>query len=384
MLTYFFYFYILFIGIFYTVYSFLNVYRWNKLKDYNYENQDNKIFFSIIISIRNEAENIENCIASILKQNYPTSSFEIIIVDDYSSDNSIDLIKNFKSENIHVLHLSDYISADYKGGFKKKAIEFGIKNSKGSWIITTDGDVVAEKSWLATINSYIYQNNSKMISGPVLFMNPKSIFERFQCLDFAGMMLITGAGYTYSNPFLCNGANLAFEKSAFYELGGYDGNENIPSGDDLFLLEKIKTKFPNQVHFLKTTSALIYTFPKTTTSSYIHQRLRWGTKTTKLKDKSILFTLGLIWLNCFNICLGVIIFPFISLNFFILILIVWVLKLVADNFLLSRSTKFWKVESFMKTFLFSELYHTFFTAFIGLLGIFSKKTDWKSREINLN
>lgn len=362
----------------------MNIYYWRKLPIFVNYPIDNQHFFSIIISVRNEENSIYDCIESLLNQNYPNDKFEIIVVNDFSTDQTIEILQKFLEPNLMILNLSDFIPANYNGGFKKKAIEIGINKSKGNWIITTDGDVVASENWLMTINAFIQSNNTKLITGPVLFEVNKSSLERFQALDFTGMMLITAAGYAQEKPLLCNGANLTFNKSVFYEVGGYSGNEHIPSGDDLFLLEKIKDIYPNEVHFLKTDNSLIYTKPKSNISDYVQQRLRWGTKTTKLKDKTTIITLGLIWLNCFNITFGLLLTPFINSQLWSIILIIGLLKTIIDYILLYNSTAFWKNRALLKGFIISELYHTFFTSLIGLMGIFSKKVSWKSRTIKLD
>jgi len=375
---------LLLIGFFYFGYSILNIFYWKKLPKFEFKPVDNQHFFSIIISARNEESSIYDCLQSIFNQNYPVDKFEIIVINDFSTDQTLQILQKFSTENLVILNLSDYISGNYEGGYKKKAIEIGINKSKGNWIITTDGDVVASENWLMTINAFIQSNNTKLLTGPVLFEPTYSILERFQALDFTGMMLITAAGYANGNPILCNGANLTFSKSVFYEVGGYDGNEQIPSGDDLFLLEKIKKIYPSEVHFLKTSSALIYTKPKSKISEYVQQRLRWGTKTTKLKDKSTIITLGLIWLNCLNFTLGLFLAPFISFQLWAIVVFVGSLKAIIDYVLLYNSTTFWKKRKLLRGFIISEFYHTFFTAIIGLLGLFSKKATWKSRTIRLD
>jgi len=183
---------------------------WHSIPDFIIP--ENKIpsgntFISVIVAARNEEKNIGKLITAIQKQNYPSSLFELIIVDDHSTDKTADIIKPYLNDQIHLipLRLADKATI----AFKKAAIDIGIKNSKGDLIITTDADCNMSENWLSTIAGFYELHHPKMIVMPVVIKNNHSFLGRFQTLDFMSLQGITGAAVHKKIHGMCNGANLA-------------------------------------------------------------------------------------------------------------------------------------------------------------------------------
>ena len=126
--------------------------------------------FSIIIPARNEEENIEACIQSILNNNYPKHLFEIIIADDFSTDATPDIVHRLQTEfsNIHIISLKNIITENINS-YKKRAIELAIAQSKYEWIITTDADCIVPQNWLSLFDAYIQKNERVFVAAPVMF-----------------------------------------------------------------------------------------------------------------------------------------------------------------------------------------------------------------------
>ncbi|MFZ0454602.1 MAG: glycosyltransferase, partial [Ignavibacteriaceae bacterium] len=140
-------------------------------------------FISIIIPFRNEEDNILLNLKSIESQNYPQKQFEVIYVDDSSTDNSLEILKSsIKNENIKVFSLPENPGETAR---KKRAVNFGIENSRGEIIVTTDADSFASPDWLVNLLSAL-DNKTGFISGPVEFIDDKSIFAELQQIEFAG------------------------------------------------------------------------------------------------------------------------------------------------------------------------------------------------------
>ena len=336
---------------------------------------------SVLIPARNESDNIQQCISSILLQKYPNHLFEIIVIDDHSTDDTAALVQGFQESNVKVLFLKDYVKNrnDLKS-FKKKAIEIAISKASGNLIVTTDADCIVPSDWLNLIVSFYEKNQYKFIAAPVNFHNENSLFEKFQSLDFLGMMGVTGAGIYKRFMNMCNGANLAYEKNAFYEVNGFEGIDEIASGDDMLLMQKMAKQFPNKIAFLKNQKATVLTKAMPDLKSFTQQRIRWASKSGSYQEFQILIILALVFFFCVSIVI----------NFFLLFFfkeILWIfliqffIKLIIDFFFLNQMCVFFKRKDLMKIFVPAQIFHIIYIAVIGFLGNVKKEYNWKGRKV---
>lgn len=335
-----------------------------------------KTTFSIIIPFRNEAERLPILLQSIVKLDYPKDFFEIIFVDDFSEDNSVEIIKEFFSNlqtNIRIIKNNRISNSP-----KKDAITTAMKQTRYNWIVTTDADCKLPEKWLETFDSFIQKEHPNMVVGGVNYEIENSFLQRFQLLDFLSLQGTTIGGFGLKNPFLCNGANLAYRKNIFELLKGFDGNNHIASGDDVFLFEKF-LKFDNQmVHFLKSNDAMVTTFPVQNWKDLFYQRVRWASKTSKVssvKTKAIgfiVFTYNL----CFLISLLVPFFYSFNFTFF---LSLWAIKLITDLILFLPSVNFYNHKSsFAKGYFLSSFLYPIFSVCVVVYSLFFK-FKWKGR-----
>ena len=214
--------------------------------------------FSIIIPFRNEEIHLQELLNSLVRINYPKNKFECIFVNDESTDTSVKIIEEFLSKTA----LNFYVVNNLRESTspKKDAINTAVQTANFEWIVTTDADCTVPKYWLQLFDQFSKVNNSVMMVGPVSYnILNTSFLENFQLLDFLSLQAATLGGFGIKKPFLCNGANLAYKKTVFTELNGFQGNENIASGDDIFLFEKFYKKYPYRVHFLKSNHAIVST-----------------------------------------------------------------------------------------------------------------------------
>ena len=238
--------------------------------------------FTVIIPFRNESKNILALAESLEQLNYSQNNYEIIFINDDSTDNSVSLLTEFIINNKH-WKLIDNIRKSNSP--KKDAIELAIKQSLFNWIITTDADCIVPENWLNIYNDYVYGNKGiVMIAAPVTYKINNSFLHKFQLMDFLSLIGTTIGSFGLKKAFMCNGANLCYNKQAFINVDGFVGNNTIASGDDVFILEKFKDRYPNQVTYLKSFDSLVYTFPEDNVKSLIKQRIRWASKTSKTKS----------------------------------------------------------------------------------------------------
>lgn len=343
------------------------------------EKVSSHIQFTVIIPARNEEDQIKQCLTSVLNQNYPKQFFEVIVADDYSTDNTAAIVSKLQAQydNLRLLQLEKLLQLQKLNSYKKKAIDLSIQHSQGDWIVTTDADCIVTVNWLRNFSSFISKNKSVFVAAPVKFTNNGSFVSKFQCLDFMSLQGITAASVYKGFHSMCNGANLAYNKKVFYEVGGFKGIDNIASGDDMLLMHKIYKKYKKQVHFLFNSKSVVETPPMPNWEDFFNQRIRWASKADKFDDKRILLVLVFIY--------------FLNLSFFILpvlsfwdvnILWLWIGLILAKTIIELRFmipvAKFFKEEQLLWWFPIMQPFHITYTVIAGWLGKFGKYT-WKGR-----
>ena len=357
-------------------------YRWfTKMPQFNSLLTEGSVTkFSIIIPARNEEENIAKCISSILKNNYPLQLFEIIIVDDFSTDNTSAVVLKMQQQfaNIKLIQLKD-ITQSKLNSYKKKSIETAIGKSLYEWIITTDADCIVPQNWLSLFDAYIQLNKPVFIAAPVKFISTNSFISIFQCLDFISLQGITAASVSAGFHSMCNGANLCYNKEAFYAVNGFKGIDDIASGDDMLLMHKIKKQFPGKIGYLFSSNAIVETLPAPDWKSFINQRIRWASKATSYTDKKIFLVLLLVYL----LNLSLFLLPFLSLfNADLFVLWLWLLcaKIICEIIFMNSVSKFFSSQKLLWWFPFMQPIHIIYTVASGLLGSFGKY-EWKGRTV---
>ena len=355
---------------------------WSQLPTWEIpENFVPRIGVSILIPARNEAENILDCLQSILKQNYPKELFEIIVIDDHSEDETVQVVQNIDAENLRLLQLEEYDISSTTTAFKKIGIEKGVEVADHELIVTTDADCVVGRNWLALLSSYYQYHNVRFIAAPVNFHQEQNAFERFQSLDFIGMMGVTGAGIYKENMHMCNGANLAYERRTFQEIGGFKGIDHLPSGDDMLLLQKIAHSFPGEIGFLKNKSVCTFTKAQPGWKAFINQRIRWASKSGVYPEWQTQLQLGVAYLFCLNIVVTFFLSFFLGWKMLTLFFILWGIKIIVDYNYLKQLTHFFDRLDLLQGFLRSSFLHLVYITVVGTLGIFWKQYEWKGRKV---
>ena len=355
----------------------------------NLKLQTSNLKLSIIIPARNEEKNIKACLDSICRQSYPKELYEVLVVDDYSTDATAEIIKNYPEKNVQLISLQQILKEEKLNSYKKKAIESAIEQSTGELIITTDADCIVPINWLQTISSFYTETNAAFIAMPVNYNSQNNFLEIFQTIDFMTLQGVTGASVYKCIHSMCNGANLAYSKKAFYEVNGFKGIENIASGDDMLLMHKIYQQQPDKVFFLKSQEVIVQTQPMKTLKDFFNQRIRWASKADKYDDKRIFSVLVLVYL--FNVILVVL--PVLSLfnnfqfsifnfqfslfNFWIFILLG---KTMIELFFLYPVAKFFSKQHLLFYFPISQPFHILYTIIAGWLGKFGTY-EWKDRKV---
>ena len=349
---------------------------WNSLKIYNLKSNQFKTTVSILIAARNEEDKIFKTISDILAQDYPSHLVELIVVDDHSTDSTSEIVLSFADKGVKLVVLNE---SKPLNSYKKKAITEAIKLSEAELIITTDADCRMSPDWLKTIIGFYEAGNYKLISSPVLYFEEKSTFEKMQSLEFLFLVGLGAAGVGNKMPSTCNGANLAYRREVFYELKGFQGIDQLASGDDELFLHKVASVYPDGIGFCKARGAIVYTHAKSSLSEFIQQRKRWASKSTKYKNKAVVFIGVLVWV--FNLLIVLMsILAFFNPFYWYLCLGIISIKFVAELFFQIVLCRFANRVKLLWLLPLLTITHIFYMLYIGIAGN-SGKYNWKGRMV---
>ena len=334
-------------------------------------------FVSVLIPFRNESENILHSLRSIENQNYPKDKFEVIYINDSSTDDSLTKLEDTaKSSNIKIISVPENFMLN---AHKKRAVRFGIENCRGEIIVTTDADCTHKENWLKTLLSY-YDKETGFISGPIEFNRGNKFFDKIQRIEFAGLIL-SGAGLIGINkPTICNAANASYKKEVYKSVNGFDDNMNLSSGDDEILMQKIWKKGKYKIKFCADRNAVVTSLPNKSLRDFYHQRKRWASKSLFYTNKLLILKLVLIFLFYFSLLIQFLLGLFFTSIFLTTFLISFLFKIVFEYAVLKKGSLFLFNESIFRTFLTAEILHVPYIIFFGIAGAFGR-FKWKERTI---
>ena len=332
---------------------------------------------SVIIPARNEAANIEACLSSVLAQKY--LKFEVILINDHSTDKTRDIAELIASKDRR-LRVFD-LQTDTLTAYKKAAITQGISQAKGGYIVQTDADCIVGAEWLTAIAEGFHQNHD-FVSGPVLLTeNPlpknslQKLFELLQILEYQGLVMLGGGSLLGGFPNMANGANMAYRKSAFEQVGGFAGVDQVASGDDELLLQKMH-KAGMKLDFLLDPKAVVSTEAVTSFGAFKAQRLRWVSKARAYQNRLI------------N---GVQLVSFLAFAAFPIWAILgkweWLLagffgKMLTDLLLMVQAAGFFRNFRLLWLLPLLELIYIPYVLWVGIAGNFVKRYSWKDRTVS--
>lgn len=327
---------------------------------------------SVIIPARNEEENIATCLNAISHQKYPTELLEIIVVDDLSTDNTAKIAADFSQNEprIQVIQLADYPGKQRK----KAALEVGIQSATGEIILTTDADCQMGQHWVSAMVAQ-FDQNADLISGPVVLTGSGAL-AKMQTLEFMGLITVGAASIASGQPNMCNGANLAYRKSAFNAVGGFLDNQGLASGDDEFLMHKIAA-MGGKIAFAKSQESIVRTAAPRAWKIFRNQRIRWVSKSTHYKRKSITAILVISWLAMLG-------FPVWTLLgfwnpvawYFAFAGIAW--KTLVECCVLLPATRFFRRPELLIWLVPEQILHIAYVLWVGVAGNLGKY-EWKGR-----
>lgn len=324
---------------------------------------------TVIIPFRNEEASLRSSLQSLEAQTYPRDKFKCIYIDDHSTDQGPDIIREYKGQL-----LLEIIENEQKG--KKQAIELAVRNIDSDIVVITDADCVHPKGWLESLVSN-FEEDTGFIAGPVKFASKGGLFDSLQQLEFSGIVIAFAGLIASGMPFTCSAANIAFRKQAFVDVNGYQDNLHVPSGDDEFLMQKIAYESDWKVKYAVGKDVVVETKANKGIGEFINQRSRWASKGFNYIESLITLQLLVIFIFFVSIPINFIM-AFIDARYLLTGLLAFILKFLVEYLVLLKGKKKIFNELSLKYFWLAELLHIpyiIIVSLLGTLGIYS----WKGR-----
>lgn len=324
---------------------------------------------SLLIPCRNESENIHRLSEQFQKIHYP--NLELIMVDDESEDGTFELIQ---SEGIRERRL---IALKSPGAGKKAALEYGISQAQGEIILCTDADCRFPENWVEGMMGPFENQEIQLVAGPVM-VEGTGILGHFQQADWASILLLTSYFFSKKKPLMCSAANLAYRKSAFLEVMGYEGNRDFASGDDEFLLKKISESFGTEsCVYLPFVENLVLTKSESNWKALINQRVRWAGKWKAHRSfahaGSAIFSVlvQLIWLGSLGLLNS-------GFRGYLVFGLVWIFKFLIETRYLGKVLRNIRIDHSLRNFIATSFIHPMYVLVVSLGAILGNFT-WKGR-----
>lgn len=325
---------------------------------------------SIVIAVRNESANVEGLMVQLLALDYPSSGYEIIIVNDYSRDDTRIKFEQYENQFNHFRLIDNFLTPG-----KKYALQCGIDVARYSTIVTLDADVEFSVCYLQSVAGYFNYYQPDLLIGPVRYKRVKgSLAAWFAQIEMTVLTTIAGAAASLGRPVLCNGANLAFRRTLFLENISLL-QQHYPTGDDIFLMLAGK-RHGARIIYARSEGAFVSAYPPITIRDLLRQRVRWLSKSGAYADAQLQGLAVATALANISVVVG---FGFLVLGYLSYwgFLIPLVLKLGAEYCLYYHGSRFVRVHNQLWEILVFGLIYPLYGSLLILTYFLRVSSRWK-------
>ncbi len=333
---------------------------------------------SVVVIARDEADNIEKCLRHIAQNDYPIGRYEIILVDDHSSDQTVKIARSLEIKNLHIIELADLDNPPINDFFKKAGQRHGVNSAKYEWILQTDADCFCSPLWLQAMAQNCERKD--LITGPIFIDGTAGTLSRWQTYENIGIMASTFAGIKLRTWYSANAGNMMFKKDLYLQYANEIVHQSA-SGDDIFLINWARG-WNKEIGFAKSPSAIVTTGAENTVRGFYQQRLRWATKTKGYSYSGLKWLMSGLFIFHIIVIITGLSALFISDAYLISFVILWLAKWIGDTCLLRLVAPFYGIKyPILLSPVFSIL-HLSYVVFFGFCGILMRNYTWKGRRVH--
>lgn len=233
---------------------------------------DQQPFVSIVVAARDEVDSLRRLLPALLAQDYPR--YEVIIVDDRSTDATAQLLTEWQQRESRLIAVR--VDALPEGRSPKMyALEQGIGRSQGELLLLTDADCRVPPSWAAATAAVFTRDVGAAIGYVDLYAAHDTLLEQFQAFDYFTMMAMAAGATQLGHPLGGAGANLAYRRAAYDQVGGFAAMPSGAVADDMLLVQRVLNETDWRVVFCDDPQAFIATAAEPTLAALLQQRARW-------------------------------------------------------------------------------------------------------------
>jgi len=232
---------------------------------------------TVIVSARNEENNISNLVNALVNQSYPKELLQLIIINDRSTDQTAEILTNYERE---IDNLTIVTIQETPAGWapKKWALNTAINTVTTEIILQTDADCIPHNDWVKCMVQPFSSSEVGFVSGPAPLTNKSTLIDSLYELDSLAQDAFSAGGFSQGMVFSCTGRNIGYSKQAFDDVSGYENVSHFISGDDDLLLHKITGHPSYKAQFVLSKESVVESPPPSSLEQFIHQRLRFASK----------------------------------------------------------------------------------------------------------
>jgi cellulose synthase/poly-beta-1,6-N-acetylglucosamine synthase-like glycosyltransferase len=267
---------------------------------------------TVVVPLRNEEKAVQGILSALRQQDY-NGKWDVICVNDRSTDNTGPLLDSFCQANNNFTLININQDEAQVASSKKRALGRAFNVAGGEILMTTDADCLPGPGWIKSM-ALAFTPSVSIVQGPKKVNRSQGLLNRYQCFETFGFVSLEAATFAWGKPLLASAPSLAYRRSLFQSVGGFEGLEHLVSGDDDMLVHKMVTRGKAGVFYNLDPEACVITSPALTWRELFQQRARWSSNGLNYTSKAYIgLLIGLYLFYCW-IIVSPILIPLLNLS----------------------------------------------------------------------